>query len=135
MERYELIDHTADVMVRCTGRDLEECFANAAYALFDQVIDATKVEWKETQHVEVEGIDLEDAFYSFLSEMLFILDCDGKVFNSFDVRIDGLKVSCDARGEPLDKKRHHAKSDIKAVTYHMLSVRPDVPEVTVIFDV
>ena len=32
MERYVLIDHTADMMVRAFGSTLEECFGNAAYA-------------------------------------------------------------------------------------------------------
>ena len=42
--RYELLEHAADVMVRCTGKDLEECFENAAYALSDQMLDASLVE-------------------------------------------------------------------------------------------
>ena len=32
MERYVLIDHTADMMARAFGDTLEECFGNAAYA-------------------------------------------------------------------------------------------------------
>ena len=39
MSRYEMLDHAADVMVRCTGKDLEECFGNAAYAMFDQIVE------------------------------------------------------------------------------------------------
>ena len=42
--RYERLDHTADIMVRCTGGTLEECFENAAYALSDQMLDASLVE-------------------------------------------------------------------------------------------
>ena len=39
--RYELLEHAADVMVRCTGKDLEECFENAAYAMFDKEVDVS----------------------------------------------------------------------------------------------
>ena len=43
MERYILVDHTADMMVRAFGDTLEECFGNAAYALFDQTVDLSDI--------------------------------------------------------------------------------------------
>ena len=133
--RYEMLDHAADVMVRCKGKDLEECFENAAYAMFDQIVDATKIEHTLTREIEISANDDEERLYSFLSELLFIMDCDSLVFNDFKVSFDSDKVRCIAKGEPLDVKKHHAKSEIKAVTYHMLSVDRNEPSVTVIFDV
>ena len=133
--RYEMLDHAADVMVRCGGKTLEECFENAAYAMFDQVVDAERIEHSLTREIEVSGEDDEERLYSFLSELLFVMDCDSLVFNDFKVTFDGDRVRCIAEGEPLDVKKHHAKSEIKAVTYHMLSVDRAKPEVTVIFDV
>ncbi len=133
--RYEMLDHAADVMVRCTGKTLEECFENAAYAMFDQVVDAERIEHSLTRQIEISGSDDEERLYSFLSELLFVMDCDSLVFNDFRVSFSGDRVMCTAAGEPLDVRKHHAKSEIKAVTYHMLSVDRDVPEVTVIFDV
>ena len=135
MNRYETLDHAADVMVRCTGRDLEECFGNAAYAMFDQIVDAERIDDVLERTVEISAEDDEERLYSFLSELLFVMDTESVVFNSFKVTFDGDKVTCICEGEPLDVKKHHAKAEIKAVTYHMLSVRRDVPEVTVIFDV
>ena len=133
--RYEMLDHAADVMVRCKGRTLEECFENTAYAMFDQVVDTTTVEHSVTREIETSGTDDEERLYSFLSELLFVMDCDSLVFNEFKVSFDGDQVRCIAQGEPLDVRKHHAKSEIKAVTYHMLSVDRAQPEVTVIFDV
>ncbi len=133
--RYEMLDHAADVMVRCSGKDLEECFENAAYAMFDQIVDASRIEHSVTMEIEASGTDDEERLYSFLSELLFVMDCDSLVFNDFKVSFEDGKVRCTAKGEPLDVKRHHAKSEIKAVTYHMLSVDRSVPSVTVIFDV
>ena len=135
MNRYEMLDHAADIMVRCTGRDLEECFSNAAYAMFDQIVDASTIGHSVTRDVEISAEDDEERLYSVLSELLFIMDSESVVFNSFDVTIDGDGVSCRAYGEPLDVRKHHAKAEIKAVTYHMLSVDRSVPSVTVIFDV
>ncbi|MBR4181071.1 MAG: archease [Candidatus Methanomethylophilaceae archaeon] len=135
MERYILIDHTADIMVKAFGSTVEECFANAGFALFDQTVDLANVGTSEGVRFEVEGMDDEDMLYSFLSELLFMLDCDEMVFKELKVCFDGNKVVCDGRGEKLDRSKHRTRSEIKAVTYHMMEVDRTAPSVTVVFDV
>ena len=135
VQRYELLEHAADVMVRCTGRDLEECFENAAYAMFDQIVDVSRIDDSVERTIRITAEDDEERLYSFLSELLFVMDCESLVFDSFKVTFDGNDVLCTAKGEPLDVKKHHARAEIKAVTYHMLSVDRKEPSVTVIFDV
>lgn len=135
MERYILVDHTADMMVRAFGNTLEECFANAAYALFDQTVDLSGIGTSESRDIRVSGIDDEDRLYSFLSEMLFIEDCDNLILKEFEVSFDGDDVVCHAYGEILDRSRHRVRSEVKAVTYHMMEIDRDTPSVTVLFDV
>lgn len=135
MERYILVDHTADMMVRAFGDTLEECFGNAAYALFDQTVDLSDIGTSEETEFRVSGIDDEDRLYSFLSELLFIEDCDNLILKEFDVSFDGDDVVCRARGETLDRTRHRVRSEVKAVTYHMMEIDRDTPSVTVLFDV
>ena len=135
MDRYILIDHTADMMVKAFGKTLEECFANAAYALFDQTVDLSGIGTSEETDVRVSGIDDEDRLYSFLSEMLFIEDADNLILREFEVSFEGDDVVCHARGETLDRSRHRIRSEIKAVTYHMMEVDRETPSVTVLFDV
>ena len=135
MERYVLIDHTADMMVRAFGSTLEECFGNAAYALFDQTVDLSNVGTSESVDIRVTGIDDEDRLFSFLSEMLFIEDADNLILREFDVRFDRDDVVCTARGERLDRSKHRVRSEVKAVTYHMMQIDRDTPSVTVLFDV
>ena len=135
MERYVLIDHTADMMVKAFGNTLEECFGNAAYALFDQTVDLSNISECEETEIRVTGIDDEDRLYSFLAEMLFIEDADNLILKDFDVRFEGEDVVCRARGERLDRSRHRIKSEIKAVTYHMMEIDRETPSVTVLFDV
>lgn len=135
MERYILIDHTADMMVKAFGRTLEECFGNAAYALFDQTVDLSNVGTDEIREIRVSGDDAEDRLYSFLSEMLFIEDAENLILKDFDVRFDGDDVVCIARGETLDRSRHRLRSEVKAVTYHMMDIDKNEPSITVLFDV
>ena len=135
MERYVLIDHTADMMVKAFGKTLEECFANAAFALFDQTVDLSNIGTNEETDIRVSGIDDEDRLYSFLSEMLFIEDADNLILKEFEVSFDGDDVICQAKGETLDRSRHRIRSEIKAVTYHMMEIDRETPSVTVLFDV
>ena len=132
--RYTQLQHTADAMVRCTGRTLEECFANAAYALSDQTVDADKVESRLALDIEASGEDWEERLYAFLSEVLYLQDAETFAFSDFEVSFDGDRVIGRGYGEPLDIKKHHAKGEVKAITYHMMEVRPEVPELTVVFD-
>ncbi len=135
MERYRLIDHTADMMVKAFGDTLEECFANAAYALFDQTVDLSNIGTAEETDIRVTGEDDEDRLFSFLAEMLFIEDADNLILKEFQVSFDGDDVVCHAKGETLDRSRHRIKSEVKAVTYHMMEIDRETPSVTVLFDV
>jgi SHS2 domain-containing protein len=133
--RYELLEHTADVMVKAHGATLEECFANAAYALFDQMVHAELIFEKTRHEFSVDGFDMESLLLNFLSEFLFIQDTKRLVFKRFEVRISGLSLHCIAWGEEIDPERHKAKGEVKAITYHMMKIDPDEPSVTVLFDI
>ncbi|NLX47577.1 MAG: archease [Euryarchaeota archaeon] len=133
--RYRTLDHTADVMVEAFGSSLEECFANAAYALTDQMVDAGKVRPREERQMVTEGHDHESMLYNFLSEMLYVFDVTGMLFSKFAVTFSGLEVHCQAWGETYDALRHEPKKEIKAITYHMMSVDAERPSVRVVFDI
>jgi SHS2 domain-containing protein len=132
---YETLEHTADILVKCTGRTLEECFESAAYALFDQMVDADTVEDKVRYRFEIEGDNIESRLFLFLSELLYIMDAESIVMSSFHVIFEGTKVICESYGEMLDLKKHRPKTEIKAITYHMMNIDENEPSVTVLFDV
>jgi SHS2 domain-containing protein len=132
--RYELLEHTADAMVRCYGKDLEECFGNAAYAMYDQMLDASSVRPSVAFTVTASGEESRERLFAFLSELIYITDVRGLVFSEFDVSFKGDDVICTARGESLDIARHSPRAEVKAVTYHMMAVDEKEPSVTVVFD-
>jgi len=133
--RYELLEHTADVMVRAHGKTLEECYENAAYALFDQMVDASRIVPRTEVTFEAEGHDLESLLYNYLSEFLYLHDTKMLVLCEFEVGIKDFTLKCRARGERLDRVRHIQRHEVKAITYHMLKVDQNEPSVTVIFDI
>jgi len=133
--RYEQLEHTADAFIKAHGSTLEECFENAAYAMFDQIVDVNRVEAKEGVKVEAKGEDLDELLVNFLSELLYIFDTKKLTLSEFKVLMDGNSLTCDAKGEHLDLRKHSPKTEIKAVTYHMLKIDVKEPSVTVLFDI
>lgn len=133
--RYRLLEHTADAMVEVHGDTLGERFANAAYALFDQMTDVTKVSPTGEVRLELGADSREQLFVDFLQELLFLHDAENMVFCEFDVDTDGRKLVATARGELFDEKRHPKRSVVKGVTYHQLTFDDARKTVTVLFDV
>lgn len=133
--RYELLEHTADLMIKAYGDTLEECFENVAFAMADQIVDASSIHLSKEEDIVIEGTDLEELLYDFLSEILFIFDARGLIFGKFNITLLQERLECRAWGEEFNPKKHSPKSDIKAVTYHELQVNEDEPSITVLFDV
>ncbi|MFP4170375.1 MAG: archease [Methanomassiliicoccales archaeon] len=133
--RYELLEHTADLLVRALGSTVEECFQNAAFAMFDQMVDTSLVRTEEERSIELDCRDREECLVDLLSELLFLMDAEGMVFSAFRVEFTDRGLRCTAEGEALDLGRHDPKTEIKAVTYHMLQVDEEEPSITVLFDI
>jgi SHS2 domain-containing protein len=133
--RYRLLEHTADAMVEAYGNTLGERFANAAYALFDQMTDVTKVSPTGEVKLELEADGREQLLVDFLQELLFLHDVENLVFGEFSVDTDGTKLVAIARGENFDEKKHTKRSVVKGVTYHRLEFDDSRKAVTVLFDV
>ena len=124
MKRYETFDHTADMGIRIFGRTVEEVYVNAAYALFDQLIDLRKVGDGAIHEISVEGADREDLLIRWLGELLFLCQGRGYLFKEFSIlHLDSNSLRAIARGEIFDPSRHRFKTEIKAVTYHQVEVR------------
>jgi len=125
MKRYEQFDHTGDVGVKVYGATWEELFANAAYALFDIIADLTQVEPKLERRVEVSGTDLEALLVKWLSELNFYFVTEQELFAQFDIQeLTDTHLRAVARGEKIDPQRHEVYTEVKAVTYHQLDVKP-----------
>jgi len=133
-KRYETLNHTADVMIKAYGKSLEECFENAAFAMFDQIADLTNVVPKNSYRMDVEGSDPGQLLVDFLSELLFLFDTELLLLSEFHIKYDGQLLAVQARGEKVNKRRHELRKAIKAVSYHMLEVAPEKGYVQVLFD-
>jgi SHS2 domain-containing protein len=138
LNRYKLLNHTADIGIIAFGKDLSEAFANAAYAMFDLITDISSIRKSEKSHIQVKANNIEDLLVAWLDELLYRYETERMIYSHFVV--DNMsEQSLDAHvfGEKLNTERHEVKTEIKSVTYHQLKVAKtgETWEVQVIFDV
>jgi len=138
MEKYELIDHTADVGIKAYGKTLSEAFENAAKAMFDIITDNSEIESIGQYDIKLEAPDLEQLLVDWLSELLYLNSARNQVFGFFKVDLDEKNNTLSAKifGDKFDVSKHKIGAEIKAVTYHMLEVKNKKPfHVQVLFDI
>jgi SHS2 domain-containing protein len=127
LKRFEFLEHTADAYVAAYGKTLEEAFENAAYATFEVMTDANKIEPKTEETIEVEGYDEQALLYNWLEALLIKFDTTGKLYSRFQIdkierTKEGYKLKAKVWGETYNPEKHIQKVGIKAVTYHRMEV-------------
>jgi SHS2 domain-containing protein len=118
-QRYESLEHTADIGFRAWGSSLEELFANAALALVNIAVDASAANAAEPYPFAAGGANLGEQLVNWLNEVLFWLDARRVVFARFEVQAPGQGVGW---GEPRDDVKHPPRLVVKAVTFHQLKI-------------
>src|SRR5207249_551719 len=120
---HETFDHTADLGLRIRAADLDTLFAEAGRALFAAIVeDLDTVEPRQELHIDVSGDDREYLLFDWLKELLYHCDSQHVLFSQFEVHVRPDGLSATARGEPLDPSRHELLHEVKAITYHGLTV-------------
>lgn len=135
---YTLIDHTADIGICVTGDTLTDLFTEAATAMFDQITDRARLSGAQHRQIAVEGIDRPDMLVNFLRELLSFWTIDACLVKNVWIRyINDERLTADISFDEYAPETHEILKDIKAVTYHGISV--DETETgcraTIIFDV
>ena len=133
---FEELDHTADVLMRVRGATITEIFSDAGRAMF-HVMYGSCEDRGVKRRFALEAEDLESLLIDYLSELLFITDVENIVFCSFDIDIEGTRLSAVARGEPFDPARHAAGALIKGISFFGLEIvkEEEAYAVDIIFDI
>jgi SHS2 domain-containing protein len=133
MEKHSIagfvyLEHTADIKFQAFGRSLSEAFGNAARAVFNAIAPLNSISPLRKMSFSISAGSVESLLYDFLDELLFLHDSENMLFSRFDISIktsphgSTYSLGCDAFGERFDASKHSAATDIKAMTYHDMSV-------------
>jgi SHS2 domain-containing protein len=130
------IDHSGDVGIEAHGATVPELLENATLGLFS-LLYRGKVQSLTERVIHVESDSLEDLVVDWLGEVIAMGGLHGELYGTVEVHKAG-RSSADGvlRGEPFDRSKHDPRFDVKAATYHELSIteEDDGLCVRVIFD-
>ena len=129
--KFEFFDVTADVGYKAYGNSLANAFENAAIAMFEVITDTSTVKPLIKKQIRLEAEDECAILYDWLSELLFVHDTEYLVFSKFDIKIDSKLdgdieryiLDASAFGEEFDPSKHERRSEVKAVTFHMMDIK------------
>jgi SHS2 domain-containing protein len=130
---FKELHHTADWEIEAWAPDLPRLFEQAALGMYALSGTHLYPDPRITRSLELVAEDAEGLLVKFLSELLFIGEQYGLAFDGFDLQIDGYRLRARLHGAPMTEQ----SKEIKAVTYHQMSIQPGPRGlvVRIVFDV
>lgn len=141
MNKFEFIEHTADVGVKVYGKTLPELFENAAYAMYNIICEKFhNVSSIYTYKNQLEDYELESLLVSYLNDLIYQTFVNKVIFSKFKVEIEKQEkffIQYQCIGEKYKKETHGTLHEIKSATFHNLSIRKTKKfyKATIIFDI
>lgn len=142
MKQFEWIDHPADTGFRAYGETQEEAFENAGLALTEIYADSEKVTPEKEFEISLSSEDLKALLYDWLDELIYLHDGKGFIISEFSLddileSEEGYELSGVVRGEKYDSDKHGQRTEVKAMTYHMMEIEKegDLFSVQVVVDI
>jgi SHS2 domain-containing protein len=126
-EKFEFLEHTADVYVRAFGVSLQEAYENAALAMFETITKSGKVIQETEEVITVEAEDLYALLYNWLEVLLVNSEIKGMLYSKFHIvnwteTADSFRFTAHVWGEKFQPEKHIQKVAVKAITYHRMVV-------------
>jgi SHS2 domain-containing protein len=124
---YTELEHPSDLFLEVRGHDAAALVENALFAFYDQIADIQGFEPRRPLTLEAGGATLDEALRALLTEALYRFDTEGFVAADGEAGVAGepagpWQLTAQLWGERADRGRHTLCREVKAVTYHRLSV-------------
>lgn len=134
---FREFEHTGDLGIELTAPTRGELFRRAALALASILVETSSVEKTAQREVVVEAATDADLMHDLLTELLCLFTVEGFIWRDASVKEVERSLRVTLLGEPFDPARHWFRGEIKAVTYHELTVADSAEgwRARVIFDV
>jgi len=135
---YQIIDHTADLGIIVKGIDEKDVFIRAAYAMTDLMVKGDISKKPVIKDVSLQGEDFPDLMVRWLGEILYLFHGEKLLVHSITIKsISPITLRSTFTLSSFEPEHHQVKREIKAVTYHQISVDHvnDGWQTRVIFDI
>ncbi|MEM4366455.1 MAG: archease, partial [Candidatus Woesearchaeota archaeon] len=130
-KKFEFLPHTADAKFRAYGKNIEECFVNAALAVTAIMFDYSRIKPLLKKEVSVNGRDLKALLYNWIEELLYLLDAEGFVLGRIEqLQIkkkegNGWLLTAVLIGDTDQGKYEVIGPVVKAATYNEMEISDD----------
>lgn len=133
MERFKVLEHTADLEIRAYGKDLSELFSNIAKGLFSAIGKGEEKKEGEWEKVSLKSNDQKSLLVDWLNELLYFYSTKNKIYVNFQINeLTKKSLKAEIKGVPVK----NINFEVKGATYHGLSIlKNKFWEATVIFDI
>lgn len=121
MKKFEFLEHTGDIKFRVYGKTLNEIFENSALAISKIISEDRKVIQKKKRKISISGKDSEALLYSFIEELIYLLDAENFIVAKAKVNIKGNRLSAVLYGDNV--KNYKNLDQIKSATYAEMYVK------------
>jgi SHS2 domain-containing protein len=134
---YEILDHTADIGIKLTGKFLTEIFWKAIHATADILSGGIEIKPRIERGFSTEEENIETALVSILEEIIYFFEKESFLPSVCSVKIEKNFYEIKLKGDIVSAEEIKNGTEIKAVTYHQLEIKEidDEYKATVIFDV
>jgi SHS2 domain-containing protein len=129
---YHLLEHPSDLGIEASGLTVGEAFEQAALGLISVIAETESIESLNERRVTVDAQDYENLLVKWLSEILYLYD--GEDFLLKEAKAESIsptRLVARVSGEKYKPEKHKLKMDVKAVTYHQLSIETSSAMTTV----
>ena len=135
---HRLLEHTTDAYIEAWGPTLERAFAHAAEGFYETMLNLERIDPIVEAIVKADGHDKKELLYNWLETLLLEFDIKEMVYALYDISIasDGptlFKLRAKVRGEKYDRAKHGTKTEVKGVTYHLMTIAESEKEARVRF--
>jgi SHS2 domain-containing protein len=135
---WRIVEHTADVGLEAEGESLEATIEATIEGFGELVCPEGEVEPRQTRELTIEARNLDNLVVDTLDELNYVHQVDRFVPARGRARLarteEGHRLVLEVDGETYDRERHGHLMEIKATTYHELTVDLD-GRIAVLFDV
>jgi GxxExxY protein len=135
-DRFEILEHKADLKIRAFGKTKEELFENAMVGMFGAAKYQKNLKSQISKaKVKLKSVDFPSLLVDFLSEILYLVETKKLVFEKVEFKkFTENEIEAILIGKPLKRMGVH----IKGVTYHDLNIHQEKDgtwQATILFDI
>lgn len=121
-QKYEFLEHTADIKLKLYGSTLQEIFENSVLAVAEYMSEGKKISPSKVKIIDVKGDDVNSLLYNFIEDILYLVDAEGFIPAKASITMRGNNLHAELYG---DSTKKYTLKHIKAPTYAEMIVKND----------